>query len=180
MNGKMVIGLIVMAISLIAIANAAPDNIVMGPYNVSFDIGQRGVGYTVYTLPPKYSETLSGYKEASYYFVLLNSTAGNTAVVEIRTTDEPANEITPDWFGEDALRSTLPSGLDYVKSAHRVIDGNPGVVVEAFSPAEKTKSYFVSYKITKENSTDVTIVTRWPWYPDTAKLLDTIHVERVK
>lgn len=172
--------LLVLAISLIAVVNAVPDSVVMGPYKVSFDIGQKpGVDYTAGNITTASGETLDGYPETFYDAALINTTSGWRVNIGINYMNLPV-KLSPSIPGERTyLESEFGSYWTLNRWIDRTIDKIPGELAEVKNPAGSL-AYVAVYCLPGENDTLVEIWSFWPWYPDTAKLLDTIHIERVK
>jgi len=176
----MIMLLIATAISLVSFANAVPNIVDMGPYKVYFNVGQHAGDYTVRIFPPDYSEILSGDKQTSYRFVLTNSITGDILEICVSAIDTPNALSAADRLSLKSIMNLVPEGFIYVNSADRVIDNNPGVVIEARSYNGKITEYIAVYTLTKENDTSITLISSWPWYPDTINMLNSIHVENVK
>ncbi len=182
---RMVI-LLILAVSSASIAYATSDIVDMKQYKVFFDIGQHGKDYNANIFPPDYSEGSSGEKQTSYRFILENSTSGDILTVRIMAVEKAyvpftaLDSFTIDTLSLKSIMNLVPEGFAYISSDRRVIDGRLGVVIKAKNLDNRKTGYFAQYSLPGENDIIITVLSYWPWYPDTLKLLDTIHVERVK
>lgn len=178
--------LILAAISSVSFANAVPTIVDLSAYKVFFDVGQRDKDYIASIFPPGYSETLSGADQTSYKFSLKNSTSRDILTVSILAVEEPSIPLaapvsfTTDTLSLKSIMCLVPEGFAYIGSDRRVIDGRLGAVIELKNLNDRRTGYFAQYRIPEENDMIVTVLSYWPWYPDTLNLLDTIHVEKVK
>ena len=180
-KGNIVV-LIILVSSLVAITNAVQDSIIMGPYKVSFDIGQeRGVDYTVDNVTTTIAESPDGYPQMIYRALFKNSTYLVNAEIDILQTDSPYNNST----SVSDLKTLMESGFSgywtALKWNNRPIDKVPGILVELKdSNGTQDKAYSAAYHLPNENDTSVLIYSSMPLHPETGKLLDTIHVERIE
>ena len=173
-----IIVLLILAISLVAIANAVQDNIIMGPYKVSFDSGlKRGANYTVDNVTNMSGDSLDGYPESVYSALLKNSTSTINAEIDLIYADSPQNSTS----NSSSLKTLMESGLSgywtTIRWNNRTIDKMPGELAE-LKDSNGTQAYSAAYYLPNENETSVLIYSSWPWNT-TAELLDTIHVERI-
>jgi hypothetical protein len=175
---KIVLLILAISLSLVPSVSAAPNIVDMGPYKVYFDVGQYAGDYSIQIFPTDYSETPSGNERTFYRSVLSDSTTGDTLEIHVSAIDSPNVMPPDDMLSLKSIMNLVPEGFLYISSEDRIIDDNPGVVIEARSYDGKATEYVAAYTLTKENNTNVYIISSWPWYPDTAMLLDTIHVER--
>ena len=165
-------------ICLPALASAVLDNVITGPYNVSFDLGLPKDAYKIDVKNPESSETLGGAASETYSFTvqIKNTTASNSAMVNIyaakQTVVPSAQRVSLNRKEVEAL------GLLGVQAAARKIDGKDGVVCSGFELVDgKTlTTYFADYYLS--NSEKVFIYSGIPWDKGTLQLIKTIHIER--
>lgn len=177
--------LLILAISLVSSANAMPNIVDLRQYKVFFDFEQRDENYIANIFQPSYSETLSGASQTSHKVSLENLTSRDTLTISIATVEKPSISFaapvifTTDTLSLRSIMDLVPKGFAYICSDRRVIDGSLGVVIEVKNLNDRKTGYFAQYRLPGESDAIITVLSYWPWYPDTLKLLDTIHVEKV-
>lgn len=168
-------------------ANAVPDSIATGPYQISFDIGLNRDDYIVDVKPPIEDETLSGEKRTEYPVWIINKTGDkqfmSISVITLGTSTNPMMSGPELKQGLELIYANDPrvSGLN---AAARTIDGRSGAVASMnykFDSENILTSYDAMYQpIFDPHHSLVRINSLYPWNGGTLQLLKTIHVEKVK
>lgn len=167
------------AIGLILLFLAPPcmaeqENVTIGPYNVSFDLGRPENSYAIELLAPKQKESLSGLLSMEYK-INLTDTSDRVGFIKIMEYEDrliipPQSELIQD------LRDVLPPSLSDTESVSRIIDGHPGAAASGRTYFSNTYSYVATYYLSPFET--VFIASQYPWEEGTLALLRSIHIER--
>ncbi len=190
------------------LATAVVDNVIIGPYNVSFDIGQPRNEYDIQTTGPTEVEELSGVKRTDYTIMILGNftallklkkTFARTMSIRIMEFPEEMTRI-PGNALEENLRTRLASDETNtnIQTSTRMIDGVEGAVASyGIKQASYTNKYtnerkdfppLNAYDAIYQPTFDdgmrgellIYIYTIYPWDEGTRQLLNTIHVNKAK
>ena len=170
--------MILLAVLILAVpVGAKPENVVMGPYKVSFDIGNVGY-YTINLEPPSKSENFES-TPYTLYEAFINGTSPLQVSIGIQSYSMPVLNN-----AEGAIRSTLKSisqtcGEPIITT--RRIDGKPGALGIVNCTGSKMNMFLYPLDYYPENKTmtsDVVIISTYPWNGGTSALVKTIHVEK--
>jgi len=154
-----------------SVASAAPDNIILGPYNVSFDLGNV-TGYQIEVDEPKSSESLEGVAITRYRGWIRGS--GDSIAVSLMKFDIP-----PDLNLDPLAVLMYASSGIVTEGAHREIDDTQGAVaLERNSDVGDIYNslYFPEFA---RGTLQCLILSTYPWDEGTLSLLRTIHIEEV-
>jgi len=172
-------GLVLTAISAPCVA--VPDEVVIGPYVVTFDLGVPGSSYVIEVDDPVTEESLGGSMSTEYSFDLTDKfDSEKTVFFSITEFDYSSS---PKVLDQDALRFILESSLQKVDltsvtTASRVVDGCEGAAGSGVMGGYDTiplDMYAVLYVIDYDPVTSVFIGSSYPW-SNTSKLFNTVHV----
>ncbi len=173
------IALLILIMSSISVSNAALDSIPMGPYKVSFDIGQhREVDYRVSNVTITPWETPNGNLETFYHAGLGNKKSLLDADIVIIHADLPYKSSMSGSDMKSFMESIFSSYWTPLRWSERTIDKAPGELAE-LKNSEGAHRYMAAFMLPNEDNTIVLISSNWPWHPDTTNLLDSIHIERI-
>jgi hypothetical protein len=162
--------LILVYLLLISVPSAKNESLIMGPYNVSFDLNTTQP-YLVNN-STKHSETYWGTKYDTYT-IMLNSSRNFAliTVVDFKYMKQSANDTQSGV--EDFLQ-----GLSYNHTINnRTIDDQSGILgigVNSAGDFMYAAQYWPTFKASC--NTNVLIVSNYPWDDGTLSLLKTIHV----
>ena len=146
---------------------AKPEGFVLGPYDVTFDMGKVSPNLTV--KEPIESETFSGASVTNYQ---ADGYTNNTLIIAIGSFKEDA------YFPmRDNLESQL-SGCSQVSISERKIDNHNALLGSGFDP--KLDEFVYSSGWWADNRTAVAVYSTYPWDEGTLRLLKTIHIERLR
>jgi len=164
-------------ICLPILASAAPDSVVTGPYNITFDLGIPKEAYKVEIKEPITKESLSGDISTNYEISLVNKT-GLTRRAGIYITSHETEQVLPTQ--DELVRLVKNAILEAedthdVKAAKRTIDGHDGAIVSAETKIDT--EYLATYYLSSTEM--VTIVSLYPWEESTLSLFKTIHAEKI-
>ena len=171
--------IILLAVLILAVpvCGAKPENIVMGPYRTSFDMGDIGL-YTINLKPPSESENFQGTSYACYK-AMINGTFPLKVIIEIQDFSTPmgnnAEETIRDAFNLLSYTCGEPMIIN------RTIDSKPAVLGSASCLAYGINlfCYPLNYYPKDNTATSVVIVvSNYPWDGGTSALVKTIHVEK--
>jgi len=146
---------------------AIPENITIGPYQVSFDMG---IERQEWNITEKESETYSGVPYIAY--------DARSGPVDVEVTryypPKPTNYITDamDMYSWEQGMKNQGCSCD---ASMRTIDGHDGFVAHTICP--KWDQYHAEWFM---NDTLVMLGSTYPWDSGTLQLLKTIHVEKVE
>lgn len=176
-----IFALLLASLLCLSIASAVPDNVITGPYKVSFDLGLPSNTYTVETAPPKNTESLSGNKSTDYNIKI---TKGLTnAIVTITCREDKQMVLSPEdlekAMGMAFLYNDKIRNIDY---ATRNIDGVTGVIFSCDYYINYALGYIETYQLEYYPNFDpehltCIITSNIPWDEGTLQLLNTIHIE---
>lgn len=155
-----------------SVASAAPDYILLGPYNLSFDLGDVP-DYEIMLDDPKFSETLEGTPYIEYGGRISD---GHEAIGFVLQKLETCPAKVPDPLA--VLRYSFASS-GFGESSHREIDGCPGAVL--LSTDRKLGDIYAAlyYPAFADGSMTVLFVSTYPWDEGTLAMLRTIHVGEI-
>jgi opacity protein-like surface antigen len=164
--------LMVLAIGLLCSVSASPDNVTIGPYNVSFDSNTT----KTLTIQPQYPDAKKSLEGESVEHYGLEITDRNTpseaakAQIGIYKYDVPI----PSSLEYDADQAAkLFHVLDRVVTVNfRTIDGRPGYVVNGVNKNGRIE-YSAGYRL--DEMTEVDIIGS---LPEIRNILDTIRIEK--
>jgi len=172
-------------LSLQTLALAATENLVLGPYNVSFDMGIDDLMNWVVS-DPKTSESMDGsltftrydasIADLTYPQFVSESKKGNkpsSVFIAITKFDSTNNKIVYDT--RKLVEAALHGSTDIV-IVERTIDGQNGTVGNGVFTGTGTM-YVGCWWI--DNKTEASITSYYPWDEGTLSLLKTIHIERI-
>lgn len=167
------IAIIAFMVLLINSCTAEPDNVIMGPYNISFDLG---IPHDAYRITIKHSvetESLGGDKETRYSLFVENKTVKMKSFI-IGITNYA--EAQPDAFlSSKSLKALLRKSEPSANVAARTIDEKEGAVAQYRSRG--TMMFPFSYYMDKY--TWIYTISSFPWDEGTLSLLKTIHIEKI-
>ena len=155
---------------------AKSESIIMGPYTVSFDMGNVG-GYTINEKPPQLVENLYGERFTIYQANIVGGFS--KATIGINEYDNPVINN-----AGDALTSVLKSSSNLCGEPMviaRIIDGKPGVLgsIDCFGSISYLALYPLDYLSKSNNMTSaVMFESSYPWDEGTSSLVKSIHVEK--
>jgi hypothetical protein len=179
-----IICMIIAALLFLAVfAAAVPDNVITGPYNVSFDLGLPNDVYNIDVKNSKSSETLGGEASKTYPFLvqIKNTTTHNSAMAYIYVVISVEKQAVVPSAQRVSLNRKEIEALGYlgVQGAARQIDEKDGVVCSGFELVNGRTpiTYFADYYLS--NSEKVFIYSGIPWDEGTLSLLKTIHIEKI-
>jgi hypothetical protein len=185
-GGKKLKHCILILAALIAVsfaASAAPDSVVTGPYNVSFDIGLTRDSYTVTVPDPVIDETLGGKKRTEYSVDIDDRTVYRRLIrISITQLEKESPTIPTRSEIEEVLKSINENDprVSNFQSSTRTIDGVGGAVA---SMTFDTGSGYIVDPIHAAYApaidpmhVGVYIISNYPWNEGTLQLLKTIHV----
>ncbi len=160
---------------------AVPDSVILGSYNVSFDLGLPKEAYEINISEPKIKEDLSGHIRTEYKTELIDKTVEQReTTITIDTHEDkllvPAQDKLVQQLEESIEEKSYASNIE---TAERKIDGRGGAVGswKGLSLYEDRYYYAAIYYLT--SYTTVTITSSYPWEEGTLSLLKTIHVEEM-
>jgi len=163
--------------------DAKPEKITIGPYSVSFDLGNVGA-YSISTTEQSEIDTLFGIPFTKYYATIEGrETSEGERIPNLKLTINDFHEaMRADMVGraEHALGSSFPS-CGEPTIVPRTIDNKPGVVCS--QACVGFSAYTISYPLdynAENNSMKsfVQISSEYPWEEGTSSLVKTIHVEK--
>lgn len=165
---------LVSVLLLSSVAFAKPENVAVGPYKVSFDLGKV---CSVVADKPESSETLQGSNITTYDISVKN----NEGEAHIFISEYPDTLVD---VSTDSLKKLIEGKLKGLGVANyntydRELDGKPGVVGFAQNPGLPTM-YVATYSPDSEgNAGHITcdIISSFPLEEGTQNLLKTIHIE---
>lgn len=170
--------LIIILFCMVGSAYGELEEVVTGPYSVSFDLGIDKELYEIEVSDPVYSETLGGENSARYnIFIKESQDLNSKARIEISKSDKQFNLSGRDF--EKILYEGSKDDRSIIKfvTAQRIIDGKEGAIVESnvvFDGVSFT-SYAAQYQV--NNYSFVTILSVYGWSEGTLSLLKTIKIE---
>lgn len=185
MMEKYFIMILIVGFALIMPAFAGQENLVLGPYEVSFDMGIEDLTNWVVSMPIfsesmdgsssfiKYSANVDTLTESQFYSELKRlgrMPSTNTAFINIiqynSTKDESLN-------GTKTMVESALSGHTGITISKRTIDGQRGTIG---SGTTSTGTIYVA-DWWVENNTIASVISTYPWDEGTLQLIKTIHVE---
>lgn len=162
------------------VALAAPDSIVTGPYKVSFDMGLNQNDYNVIIASPIESEAIAGYKTIGYGIEITSLTdPGYSAIINISYDESGIEAPTGDIAAQTLTNIDTAIGATVTQSARRIIDGDDkhGAIISGY--INGAQFYHAQYApVFAPTSLLVSILSTYPWEPNTLNLLKTIHIEQ--
>ena len=166
---------VVFFLVLMMVGSADPIITVMGPYNITFDLGVPKDAYSIAAGPPTVSETLGGDIFTDYsLWVRTSNLKDKFAAIDINEIDRDGFwfEIPGDEWArrcEEYLRNFDPIRIE---SSARVIDRRAGGVAKGVA-----KNYTIYYSLFGfSRHAYVSIHSTFPWETGTLPLLKTIHI----
>lgn len=149
---------------------------VVGPYLVNLTLPGNIAVVTDIRNNIQYGEELDGTAFTSYALEFPRLGTEETrgfGYVEVRKYDSPR---TMDLDGEIERSEELArsSGYTAINSAHRIIDGHEGIVIEMLGPS-LVDTYWFAYQL--DNRTIVEGITHFGWNEGTLIFLKRLHVE---
>lgn len=166
--------MLVLAMLLAMPCVAVPENVTMGPYNVSFDLNLSNSTYDIEVMDPIQKESLGGDIEIKHTMKISDSKQ-LTKKIEL---DIKENNNTVVLSGSDmasAIRSAMKStNYDNIQASTRIIDGKDGAI--GVGEIHKIKVYDASYY--PDENTIAMMVMTYPWEEGTLSFLKTLHIER--
>ncbi len=174
---------VIALLALLTPCIAVSDNVITGPYKVSFDLGLNKSDYNVTAQDPKETEELSGETGIDYSIDIANNTGLRFATITIKyfTDETPVitgsiwKQVLDDSDGKD------PRLFNY-HSAVRNIDGASGAIssgtTELYSGVFIDAYYAIYQPRFDPKHVVVGIFSTFPWEEGTLQLLKTIHVEK--
>ncbi len=160
---------------------AAPDNVITGPYNISFDIEIPHDEYDVIAAEPIESESLGGNKNINYN-ITIQSKKDEATVAFIgliyyldRENDQPENA---DQMRRATEETVLKLHLRNPEIATREMDRTLAGVASGDLVSSR-KIYYAFYLPTVDPThLACYILSSYPWDEGTLQLLKTIHIEK--
>jgi hypothetical protein len=151
------------------------ENVTIGSYNISFDLGIPQESYNVNANGPTETVSLNGEKRNEYTLRIkgnnISSQYADILMTEFPTVQSAAAASMSNT--EKAYKMMFPTATEI---STRKIDGKNGVVAEI--PLAQEKMYMASYS--PNNHMTVLITSLYPWDEGTLQLLETFHVEKIK
>lgn len=179
---KYLIAIPLMLLALIPPVIAEQENLILGPYEVSFDLGIEDLTNWVVNEPiksesmdgnltfAKYSANSGTLTESQFYSELKRlgrSPSIGYATIQITqynsTEDESVNGT------KTMIQTVVP------RISKRIIDGRNGYIGSRTTGT--VTSYVADWWV--ENNTSALITSTFPWDEGTLSLLKTIHVEKI-
>jgi hypothetical protein len=154
---------LVALISIPLLASAAPNSVITGPYNVSFDVGLTKAAYNV---------TVNDPKDKEYYAGIYSISIDQDAVKRYAKILINDDGTTP----SAALSSIF--NIQNINTSEKEIDGINGTLTtgDVSFLGSKIPYYEASYYPFKD--TAVLMISTFP-EKNTLKLLDSIHIEMI-
>ncbi len=155
---------------LIAPCIATSENVVTGPYSVSFDLGLPSQDYIIKVAEPKTSETLSG-DEKTIYSIVINKTNSHRSILITM------NEYDKKQAGASATSTQLKSAVKqaFPTTESREFDGKHGTASQVTSNGI---TYYIGFYYPNAY-TDASIVSSFLWDQGTLSLFKTIQIEKI-
>gem|GEM_PF-1962867 len=167
-------------IFLAAVASAEPDYVIMGPYNVSFDLGVPRAAYQVVVDEPVEKEGPGGAISTQFSAYLENRTGIHDVVIGLFHNEKSTPPHSVEEIEMTIFAVILNSGnTKNIQTEARMIDGTEGgigtAVVDYGAFAED--KFMATYHplIDPEHLTCI-ITSTYPWEGGTVQLLRSIHV----
>lgn len=170
-------------ICLSILASAVPDSVVIGPYNITFDLGIPKEAYKVEIEDSKTEESLSGEVSTTYTVNLINKT-GISRRASIILTSYETEQVIPLQDELVQIEKYMLLQMDYLSEidvAKRKIDGKDGAAGSATMRIPKANLNIDTYAAIyyPSSTTIVNLISAYPWENGTLSLLKTIHVEKM-
>jgi hypothetical protein len=165
--------ILIMSFALIVPTIAEQENIVLGPYRVSFDMGIDNLKWNI--SKPTISETLSGSAYTSYDAFSSQSSLVSIIICEYNFTTQDVSGDIRDW-GEMVGFFFRNLGCTDVVVRERTIDGHSAAIgTGKYANADRTlyNAYWWM------DNTSVNVVSDYPWDEGTLALVNTIHIEKM-
>jgi hypothetical protein len=185
---KKIIALVAL-LSMLLLASATPNNVITGPYNISFDLGLPKEMYNVSISDQKEEESLGGDKSIEYLITIQNAT-DITKLMDIYIThyDEMQASAIPEEqeyiIRQAFINEPHLSDSKSIKTATRIIDNSTGVIgsADVWAMQSEQPNMMRKYRAVYSPRCDsfsliVTICSTIPWDEGTLQLLKTIHVK---
>ena len=163
-------------ISVSVASMAAPESVLIGPYKVSFDMGDIG-NYTINPQPPIKGENLRGISYTSYN-AFINGTSPSRVQLSIQDFSMPVSNDVENAVG-GGMKSFSACAEPVTET--RTIDGKSGVL--GTINCHGSDMYMLQHPLDL-NTTDnamtsaVMILSTYQWDKGTSSLANTIHVEK--
>ena len=153
----------------------ASENVTIGSYNISFDLGIPQESYNVNANGPTETVSLNGERRNEYSLSIRGNTISSQYAEVLMTQFPTAQSAAAASMSntEKAYKMMFPTATEI---STRKIDGKNGVVAEI--PLAQEKMYMASYS--PNNHLTVLITSLYPWDEGTLQLLETFHVEKIK
>lgn len=183
---KYVVLYAIIAILTSEAALSALDNVNIGSYNVSFDLGLEKSDYYISINDPIFDETLSGIKREYNSFEIINKNLSlQRAFIAIVTLENATQQgITGSDIKDDLMSQYNGARVSNLRSSERIIDGSNGAIVSGVLDFDYNgttivvESYDAMYPLKHSSDSMVQIISTYPWDIGTLKLLQTIHIEK--
>lgn len=172
-------------------AGAVPQNITLGPCNVTFDLGFDESVYGLCT-GVVHSETYDGSKYDEYSFLsyeLVHSETYDGAKhgkfyspshdmdIIVRSFVDPDRKWSERSADEWGFLLSLAMPDTYISVVPREIDGNMGcIIMPAYTDGRK--AYMARYNVLND-TIEVVVWSTYSWDEGTTNLLNSIHIEKV-
>lgn len=162
----------ILAFFVVGDAGAVPQNVTLGPYNMTFDIGfDEPINGSC--MEVVLAESYDGSKYNTYEF---RSGDGVSVSMDVMVT--PGKQwmrFSADHW-EDVVSSLRLNGM-HATAYPRVFGDDPGHVLVVKDPVSGDEAYAARY-VTLNRTADVSIFSGYPWDEGTTNLLNSIHIEK--
>ncbi len=171
---RIVLGIMVLLVVLVAPCITEPDYVIAGPYNVSFDLGipkdsYSAVGY----VGVKGIKPLSGTVFNTYFVDIYDKQHEIKVSIEIAYNSDPQDvPSTDEDFMRMAKDTRRKEGDCVYDSVYRNIDGHRAAIV-ALNPGVFSAVYQQSLH------EFIVIWSEYPYDKGTSSLFNTLHIEKV-
>jgi hypothetical protein len=175
MKENCLIIILIMNFALIVPTIAEQENLALGPYKVTFDMGIDNFDWDI--SGPTTSETLAGSADTSYEAIRSKSYPGYTLAIYITEYNFSALEGPGDQqFSKKTVDYALRNlGCTDIAVKGRTIDGHNAAIGLGIDEMGQD-IYIVDWWM--DNAT-VNIYSYYPWDEGTLALFNTIHVEKI-
>lgn len=174
--------ILMVLVCVTTMVSAVHDSTVVGPYNISFDLGIPKDSYKVIISDPRQEESLNGDISTVYLIVIrTESIPSNTCMIHLSESDSALQKASQESLGR-AARDILSNEFQAsnLEVAPRTIDGSDGAVAAGYLAGDKIYNSIYNVNIGPVPRHLVCkIFSDYPWEEGTLSLLKTIHVEKV-
>jgi hypothetical protein len=177
MKKNNLIMILIMSFALIMPTIAEQENLILGPYEVSFDMGIEELLNWVVS-KPIYSEPMDGSLTFTKYSATVATLTESQFYSELKRLGRTPSTHTV-YINIIRYNSTKDESLNGTKTmvesaiSKRTIDGRSGTIGTASSGAVYVADWWL------DNNTIASVISTYPWDEGTLSLLKTVHIERI-